>query len=361
LTFFVDPISAFSRLSRGNAGAQAVLAMFPALGLNGVRGVGGSITFATEEFDAITHLHLLLDSPRTGVLELIALKSGEIKPEPWVPADAASYVTVNWDFQKTYATFAKLFDSIRGPDALKTDFEDQFTENVGLDFRKDVLAVVDGRVTYVAAMMKPARINSRANLVGVRLKDKKAFQKTFDTLLAKSEGQLTKDTFAGVTYYRVPVGNEPPNAPPRPLLRRPDPALAIVDDYFLASDSTAFLKQAIAAKADPSQGLAEQLEFRLVTSKIRRQPGGDAPGMIAFDRPEEAMRLWYELATAEITRERLAKRAEDNGFFRSLNTALRDHPLPPFSTVAQYLAPSGSLLTSDEGGLHYVSFTLKRK
>jgi hypothetical protein len=335
--------------------------MFPALGLNGVRGVGGSITFATAEYDALTHLHLLLDSPRTGVLELIALKSGEITPEPWVPADAASYVTLNWDFNKTYSTIAKLFDSIRGPDAFASSFERQVTENVGLDFRKDVLGVLDGRVTYVAAMMKPARINSRANLVGVKLKDKKAFQKTFDTVLAKSGGQLTKEAFAGTTYYRVPVGNEPPDAPQRPLLRRPDPALAILDDYFLASDSTDFLKQALAAKRDPSQGLAEQLEFRLVTSKIRRQPGGDAPGLIAFDRPEEAMRLWYELATAQITRERLAKQAENNQFFRTLNTALRDHPLPPFSTIAQYLAPSGSLLTSDEGGLHYVSFTLKRK
>ena len=119
----MDPITAFSRLSRGNTGAQTVLALFPALGLNGIQGAGGSITFATEEFDALTHLHLLLDSPRKGVLELLALKSGDTTPETWVPADAASYMTVNWDLAQTYSKFASLFDSIRGEGALASSFE----------------------------------------------------------------------------------------------------------------------------------------------------------------------------------------------------------------------------------------------
>ncbi len=362
--FFVDPITAFSRLSQGDTGAQTILALFPALGLNGIQGAGGSITFATEEFDALTHLHLLLDSPRKGVVELLALKSGDTAPETWVPADAASYITLNWDLAQTYTKFSSLYDSIRGEGALASSFERGVTDRFQVDFRKDVMEAAAGRVTLVNAMVRPARVNSRANLLGVKLKDAKAFEKTLETLIAKAGPQMSRETFAGVTYFRAPVTTPPARAdgtPRRPLLRQPDPAVAIVDDYLLLSDSTDLLKQAIVAKGDTSQSLADQLEFRLVASKIRRQAGGERPGLIAFDRPEEALRLWYDIATADTTRQRLSQGAENNQFFRTVNDALRDHPLPPFAVLARYLAPSGSLLTDDESGLHYVSFTLRRK
>jgi len=360
--FFVDPVTLFSRASRGNAGAQTLVALFPALGVNGIRGAGGSLTFATEDYDSMTQLHLLLDSPRTGVLELIAPRAGEITPENWVPADAASYVTVNWDLAKTYASFASLYDKIRGEGSLAGSFERDLKNRLGIDFRKDVVEALAGRVTLVNAMVRPARLNSRANLVGVKLKDATAFQKTLEKAVAKAGPQMNRETFAGVTIYRAPTrkprAKQPPN---QPLMRQPDPALAIVDDYLLATDSLDLLKQAIAAQSDTSQSLAGQLEFRLIASKIRSQPGGERASLIAFDRPEEALRLWYEIAAAEATRQRLSQGAENNRFFRAVNDALRDHPLPPFAVLARYLAPSGSLLTDDETGLHYTSFTLRRK
>lgn len=360
--FFVDPVTLFSRASRGNAGAQTLVALFPALGLNGVQGAGGSMTFATEEFDAVTQFHLLLDSPRQGVLELIAPRAGDTTPENWVPADAASYMTVNWDLGKTYASFASLYDKIRGEGALASSFEREVKDRLGIDFRKDVVDALAGRVTLVNAMVRPARLNSRANLLGVKLKDAKAFEKTLETAIAKAGPQMARETFAGVTIHRVPTGKPRAKpAPNQPLIRQPDPAVAIVDDYLLATDALDLLKQASVAKSDTSQSLAGQLEFRLIASKIRSQPGGSRASLIAFDRPEEALRLWYEIATAETTRQRLAQGAENNRFFRAVNDALRDHPLPPFAVLARYLAPSGSLLTDDETGLHYTSFTLRRK
>jgi hypothetical protein len=83
--------------------------------------------------------------------------------------------------------------------------------------------------------------------------------------------------------------------------------------------------------------------------------------MIMFDRPEEALRSFYELVTGDATRQRLSRNAERSGFFRALDGALRDHPLPPFSAIARYLAPGGTLLTDDETGLHLVMFALRRK
>ncbi len=321
-----------------------MLALFPALGLNGLQGAGGSMTFATEEFDALTQLHLLLDSPRKGVLELVAPRAGDTKPETWVPADAASYMTLNWDVAKTYTSFSSLFDSIRGEGALASSFERDIKDRLGIDFRKDVVDAMAGRVTLVNAMLRPARVNSRANLLGIKLKDAKAFEKTLETVVAKAGPEVGKETFAGITIYRAPARKPSAKTPPnQPMFRQPDPAGAIVDDYLLVSDALDLLKQAIVAKGDTSQSLADQLDFRLVASKIRRQPGGERPSMIGFDRPEEALRLWYEIATAETTRQRLSQGADNNRFFRAVNELrLRDHPLPPFAVLARYLCPAAA-------------------
>jgi len=361
IAFFVDPIGLVKRVTRGNVGAAAAMAMLPALGLDGIEAVGGSMTFATEEFDEITHVHLLLDSPRSGILEMLALDSGDTTPEPWVPADVATYVTLNWDFAKTYSAFGTLYNKIRGEDALAKDFNQRFADRLEIEFEDDILNALDGRVTYITWMIRPPRMNSRANLVGVKLKDAKKFQKVVDRFLAQFEGRVKEQAFGGVTYYAAQRAEGNRDRPERPLMRRPDPAFALVGDYLLLTDSTDLLKHVIATKNDGSQALASQLEFKLIASKIRRHPGGDAPGLLSFNRPEEGMRLLYDLATSDTTRERLAKGAEGNKGLRALDTALRENPLPPFSVIAKYLAPGGSLLTSDETGFHYTSFTLRRQ
>jgi hypothetical protein len=65
--------------------------------------------------------------------------------------------------------------------------------------------------------------------------------------------------------------------------------------------------------------------------------------------------------TSDSTREQLRARPGPGGLFSNLNDALEQHPLPPFAVLEQYLAPAGAWLSSDDTGLHYTSFTLRRK
>ena len=48
------------------------VAMLPVLGVDGLLGVGASMTMDAGQFDSVMHAHVLLDNPRTGVLEMIA-------------------------------------------------------------------------------------------------------------------------------------------------------------------------------------------------------------------------------------------------------------------------------------------------
>lgn len=217
-------------------------------------------------------------------------------------------------------------------------------------------------MTFAQWVEQPVRINSIASLIGLSLKDPAAFGPTLETIAKKLDENAEKKAFGGVTYWSIrPLLPVPGERLDRPTLRRPDPCLAILGDTLLFTDSSAALIEAIKTTADASLGLAGDLEFKLISSKIKRQVGGDSPGLVSFSRPEQGMRFWYDLAGADDTRRQVNRRSENNPVFRELDKALSDNPLPPFAALAKYLAPGGGMMVNDETGLHYSTFTLRRK
>ena len=359
VTWFIDPLEMVRRFGRGNIGVQTTLAVLQGLGLDGFKSVGGSLLFATEEFDGIFHTHVLLDHPRTGTLEALALGSGDVTPEPWVPSDAASYTTVNWEVPKTYAEVVRLYEMFRGGEGVwKEQALGPIEERLGVDFERDIIDGVAGRFSMVTWMEKPVRINSQTTMIGIKLKDAAATQKVLEQVVERFPEQITRQTYGGVTYYQ---GQPQQNADINPeIVRLAEGCGAILGDYLLISDSVQMLQRAIVTKGDPSGGLANELDFKIVASKIRRQLGDQEAGMIAFHRPEEAIRQVYEMAASETMRGALRGRAEGVPFLKSIDTTLNQNPLPPFAVLAQYLAPGGALITSDETGFHYMAFSLRR-
>lgn len=360
ITFFADPIGFFENVSRANGGAQMAIAMLPLLGLDGIKSAGGSIIFDTEEFESISHLHLLLDSPREGILNMVAIKSGDSEPEKWVPEDAASYMTVHWDLQQTLDELEKMIDQFRGEGFFGGMIQGRMSDPLGIDFQADILDQLDDRATHVSWFEKPAKVNSGTNLIGVKLKDAEKFERTLEKILTRVGGdRTTKKTYRGITYHEFTPRRQP--NPEQVLIRQPTPCLAIVGDYLLGSDSAKCLQAAISAKRDPSSSFSDGLDYKLIASRIDQQLGSSKPGMVSFSRPEETMRSFYDLATSPITRRRLDELSDSNQALQALNNALRDNPLPPFAVIAKYLAPAGGMMVSDQSGLHYTTFGLKRE
>jgi hypothetical protein len=360
VTWFVDAIDLIRALARGNTAAQTGLALFPVLGLDGIKGVGGSWTFATGDFDGIMHMHVLLESPRSGVVEMLALGSGDVTPEAWVPADASSYITLHWDVDETFGVAARLYNSLMNEGAFEAEVQRRLSERIGADFEKEILPLLDGRVTMMNWVDRdgPPRLNSQTTVVGVKVTDSEAFRPIHDKIVEKFAERLEKKSFAGTEYHMIKQG-EPNEALNN--ARRPEPCLAIVGDYLLIADSTLALEHAIKTANTPNGSLASDVEFKLIASRIKRQIGGDKPGMLQFTKPEEGMRLLYDLAAADTTRQQVSSQADSNKFFKKLDETMKDNPLPPFSVLARYLAPGGGMVTSDETGFHYTSFTLRRK
>jgi hypothetical protein len=121
------------------------------------------------------------------------------------------------------------------------------------------------------------------------------------------------------------------------------------------------LYEKLAVTLSEGKSLADELDFKLVASKIERQNGETKPAMVSFNRPEEGMRFLYDLATSDRARQSLSRGAENSRFFKSVDEALKQNPLPPFAVLQKYLAPGGAVIVDDETGIHYSAFSLRRK
>lgn len=360
VSFYADPWAMVRQFVPKNAATTMTLAVLPALGVDGIEAVGGSAIIAPPDFDSISHFHLLLSSPRRGVLSLLRPKSGSTSPEDWVPDTVASYSTINWDLASTLQGVERLFNQFRGEDALQTQVFDSLSKRLEIDFRKDILENLEGRITLLQGFVRPIRINSGSNVYAVRMKNPEYFR---DNVLPKLIAQVEKRTqierkkFGSLDVHMLTVGRQQSK---ESVVRTPEICATIIDDYFVVADSSYMMRQLAECVNENAGTLGEALEYQLISDRIALQLQDKECSAISFARPEESLQLFYELAKDPKNRDRLRQVADQNGFFKALLSALEKHDLPPFSVIAKYLAPSGGFLVEEETGLHYMTFSLRR-
>ncbi|NQT41543.1 MAG: hypothetical protein HQ581_28900 [Planctomycetes bacterium] len=363
VTWFFDPLTMIEHFAREDTGPRIMLAMLPTLGLDGLSGLGGSFFFDAGPYDSVIHWHILLGTPRRGILKMIALSSGDAAPQTWVPADVSMYATLHIDVDTFFPTLNELYDGFRSEGAFSRLLAGSVKEESGVDFEGAVVPQLDGRVTMIQWIERPVTLASQATMLGFTLKDSEPIAATLAALAKKFPEQLEKETFGGETYYVFnPPGlqsareraREQPGQPEPPM-----PCIGVVDDTLLMANRTAIFEQAILANRDSSKSLASSPDFEVVAERIRRQASGTNPTMIMFSRPTEGMRFLYGLANGDAARQGLRGAAAENEFFKSLDTALEKHPLPEFSVVERYMAPTGALMVDDETGLHYMGFGMR--
>jgi hypothetical protein len=365
MTFFIDPIRIVRAVTRGNAGAAIALTMLNPLGLDNLEAVGGSVILATEEFDSIAHFHLMIKQPREAILKMIALRKVDTTPEPWVSGDASSYMTLQWAPEQTFDELAKIYDLIRLDEgAFRELARAQVSERIGMDLEEDLLKGLSGRVTMFTQVQRPVKVNSQVTGILVHFDDEGTASDIVEKVVNKFPNLFEAKSYGSNRYYGIEQGNNRRRQQANldsEFFRTPTPSMCQLGNCILLTDSEGLIEDCFKTKADPGRSLAEDLEYQLVISRLSRQPGGNNPSMIAFSRPEEQFRLWYEIATADSSKTRLTAAAENNPFFRTLDSALVENPLPPFATIAKYLAPAGGIVTDEATGIHYIAFGMRRE
>ena len=358
-SFYANPIALYREITKENAATIGVLVALKTLGVDGIKGVGGSAILAPNDFDSIVHAHLLLDTNRQGALRAVRPKSGPTEPESWVGDQVLGYGTINWDFTKTVKAIAEIADTFGGENFFENNVMANGSRQTGVDLRKDVLEMLEGRISLAQMILPPKRINSQSNLFGVHLKDQQrvnteVLPKFFDKLKA-NDARWSSKLVGDSTVYWLEFKNENPN------IRAPQPAFGIVGKELLFSDSFDTLKHAIDVESSGDDLLNDAIEYKLVRDRIKAQLKDKESSIMFYQRPEESLRLFYDLANDRANIDKLEQISANNPFFTALVTALKSRDLPPFEVISKYMAPSGSFVVEEEDGLHYTAFNMRRE
>jgi hypothetical protein len=358
LIVFVDPIGLLREFGRDNTGMQLGLAMLPALGIDGISAIGATETISTGEFDVLAHMHVLLENPRAGVVQVIAFEPGEITPQPWVPEAIETYMTWHWNVRASFNTIVALVDRFQYPGRMDKLVADSLSEPLGINVPTEVIDNLAGRFTWFIGYEKPARTNGQQNILAVELKDPAAGEKTLAAVVAKFPELFEEQKFGNVKYYSL----KPKWLEDMPEERRPfAPFVAVMDGYFFIGGSRQIFEQAIAAGQGTADRLADSKPYQELAAQVQRETPGVVPALWMYSKFETTLRQWYDLLTSDKTRDAISERSADNPFFAALADAMAAHELPAFDVLAKYAVPSAGVVYDTDTGYHGFSFALRRE
>ena len=302
--WYVNPMAIFEESSRDRAQMQLALMMIPTLGLDGIKAVGGAVELDAGPYDSLWHAHLVLDTPRKGVVDLVQPKAGKMTPPGWVPADASDYVTIHWDVPATIDKLRTLFDGFRGEGALDEFIATRMSGPLGVDLLLEVLPALTGRFTFVRWIEKPIAKNSNeAFLLAVELLPEAGGDELLRHVVQKYAVRFMRREFGDVVYYE----NDPPRAAGQTSHRAADvrswPCVGILDDTLIIADRESLFKTVAATQAGGLKPLAEADDFQIMIAEMGQLTGGSDPVMVRFQRPAERTEAWYERIRLEQQKE----------------------------------------------------------
>jgi hypothetical protein len=359
VSFYADPLALAKELTKNNPMASATMVMLPALGIDGIQAIGGSLIMAPKGFDSLIHAHLLLASPRRGFLEVLRPKSGATEPQNWVAEDVESYITANWNTSQTMKAIKELFETFRGPDSFEDQILNQAQKGLGIELEKEFLNEINDRFSMTQSMLRPARVGGESRTFAIEMKNSQTFSSTtlpkiFEHLKDK-DPQWKSESYGSKTIYTRPDKRQSTAG-----VRRPQPSITIIGAELLIADSIEAIKMAIDT-SNSSEGLLKQsLEYKLVRDQMKMQLNNKETSIVTYQQPEESFRQIYDLAADPNNIQKVRDMSKGNPLFAALVKALDSHQLPPFETITKYMSPSGAFVTEEENGLHYTAFSLQR-
>ena len=356
LTFFVDPYRIIERFVKRSSGAALVWPIVEQLGLPKIRGIGGSSFSGGELFESISHMHILVDPPRDGVLGVLRPEAVDSAPPNWVPADVASYTSLKWDFETTYDNLDKVVAKFQGEGPMKRFVEDPAMQQFGISIREDLLENITGRYVNCGWIEPSAKLNSRTQTHALELSDSLKAKDVIAKFRERRPNALTVETIGGTVVYfaRSPSGGNLPEN-----FRIPEPGLMILGKWLIFSDSRDMLTRITRANLEAAPRLINVAEFELVTSELGGKLDGEKPFMVSFLRGAEYMKQVYDLAKSPETKGMLRQASTNAPFAGKVVSMLDRNQLPDFKEFEKYFAPSGTFAYDEPAGIHFGSFTLR--
>ena len=358
-------------------------------GFDAIRGVGGHVNLATDGYEAI-HRTFVFAPPVTATTKYVAAArmlffptSTHIPAPTWLPRNLATYTSFNWRVLDGFNYSVPLIEEVINSEFVEELLKDMYAE-VGVDFRKDLMAHLDDHIIMFSDFRLPITTTSERLLVAVRVKPDKVaeVQKALD-LLGDFEPQAKPILIAGQKAWEIVSPNEadedlgsielPPTGIPLPGGAPPDakaedelalPNAAIVistgpnpkDPPYLFIASDVDLLHEVLSKRKKFNTLGQSDDFKFV-SKLLKDLGAGEDCVRTFARSDEEFRSTYEMI-------RQGKMPQSESMLgKLLNIVLgpddkssdrkpevKGDKLPDYQIVRRYLGPSGVFVQPHANG-----------
>jgi hypothetical protein len=313
--------------------AGMALGFLPVLGLDGLRGVGGTMDMGQEDYDAVSKTFIYADQPPVGVLGLFQFPSAEQLPPEWVPADTAMYLGASWNVGEAYSAVESLIDSFQGPGAT-AKLLDQLAEDEsgpGVHPKDDFLDLLGGHL-HVSGLGVPTRGDDDEPAptevpeftFAISVTDADAMKSTLEKA-AKSDGFPGEVTeVEGETVYVMPTDGDN------------SLSIAVVDEHLVIASTADAMAAVIAGKVDDS--LVGSEAFQAALKHIPK-----STSLISFSQGDSQMQAALEMIRQQAP--------EETG-------GIDLGKLPSYEAFQKYSKPSASYAIPNENGALFVGFTL---
>lgn len=354
ITFFLDPYHIAERIVRRSSAGAIIWPIAQDLGIEKIRGIGGSTFRGGEFFDDISHLHVLVDPPRDGLFGVLRPESGDTAPPSWVPSDVTSYTTIHWDFPTTFENASKVVEGFGVSEPL-VKLEDLSQRVLGVSAMDDIVALTTGRYVSLRWLEPPVKLNSQTQLYAFSISDELKAKDLMAKVRERMSNRIEVETVGGRVVYKLQRGRR--GIPEG--FRQPQPSIMILDGWLIFSDSLKLVERVALAQSGSLPQLVNLPEYELISGELGGKLDGEKPFMISFLQGADYVRQFYELAQGEDTKNFLRSAGQRNQIAAKMGDLLQRNELPPFEQFKKYFAPSGTFAYDESSGMHLGTFTLK--
>lgn len=391
-TFFVDPLEVFKASTRGEPFAAVATGFFPVLGVDGLLGIGGAVLPGDEDFTALTHMHVLMSSPREGLLRAISFRSGDFDVPLSIPEDAGMMMVTSFDIPRLYSGIETIYNTFNGEDGFASLIE-RGSEEIGFDLKTELIDVLTGTLTIInRSDAESTAFNGASNAYLIQLNDPEKMEETWEKLLDRFQRDREEDVVSkvkkdGIDYWttdQARAGRERVREMRMERIdsiededererryrglefeerftRVPEPAIAILDNQMVITDSREMMEHMIDSFQGRVGTLAESENFSLMKEKAQQLLGGKQPAGVMYNRPiNQLSSIWNAIRDPEMI-EFMKDGVQDQPFLSRLAEAYSKNELPPLEEMSDYFRTSGAIMTDDSTGLHFLFFEMKNK
>ncbi len=351
ITWYLDPLglvqAGLSANARTAPQLQMVVGMFPVLGLDKLKAIGGTVEFANSEFDTLSRFLVYIEQPTSGLMNVFKFPAGAQSPPSWVSNSASSFSSVNWDIEKAYQSVATLINTFQGAGALERLLDESSDRlfSGDLHLKTDFLDLLTGKIVMLSDQPDEEDLEKTRSLFALEVKNAGDAEATLSKIASIDGFPGETRDFRGHTIYELPLGGL---AALNPQFggggEDAKMGLAVVHDHLMIAMDVTLLEQVIRNDPD-AQKLADSDTFKEIAKHFPQKTS-----VISYNKDEAELKSVYQMlrqGNAEFL---------FGGALRDIDFSL----LPKLETISRFLPPSGSYMIPDERGFFVQSFTAKK-